>query len=307
MFNPAIMLAGALVGFVVGLTGMGGGALLTPILVLFLGIDPLTAVSSDLVAAMVMKPVGGAVHMRRGTVNYRLVFWLMIGSIPAAFGAVIVLTRFADQAAVSSIIKAAIGVALLFASAALMVKGALAARRRASEAIDTIEVKPIATLAIGVFGGTVVGLTSVGSGSLMIVFLMLVYPRLSTRALVGTDLVQAVPLVGSAAVAHLLFGHVQLSITGSLLIGALPAVYLGARISSKARDGLIRPVLAVVLIASGLKLLKVPNEVVAVTLLAVATALFIVLRFGSRAAARLEAVVADAASEPSVEPESQAS
>ena len=302
-----ITLAGALVGFVVGLTGMGGGALLTPILVLFLGIDPLTAVSSDLVAAMVMKPVGGAVHMRRGTVNYGLVGWLMLGSIPAAFGAVIVLTRFADQAAVSSIIKTAIGVALLFASAALIVKGALAARRQASDANAVIKVKPIATLLIGVFGGTVVGLTSVGSGSLMIVFLMLIYPRLSTRALVGTDLVQAVPLVGSAAVAHLLFGHVQLGITGSLLVGALPAVYLGARISSKARDGLIRPVLAVVLIASGLKLLAVPNEVVAITLLAVATALFVVLRFGSRAASRIEAVVADAAAEPAIERESRAS
>lgn len=302
-----ITLAGALVGFVVGLTGMGGGALLTPILVLFLGIDPLTAVSSDLVAAMVMKPVGGAVHMRRGTVNYGLVGWLMLGSIPAAFGAVIVLTRFADQAAVSSIIKTAIGVALLFASAALIVKGALAARRQASDANAVIKVKPIATLLIGVFGGTVVGLTSVGSGSLMIVFLMLIYPRLSTRALVGTDLVQAVPLVGSAAAAHLLFGHVQLGITASLLVGALPAVYLGARISSKARDGLIRPVLAVVLIASGLKLLAVPNEVVAITLLAVATALFVVLRFGSRAASRIEAVVADAAAEPAIERESRAS
>ena len=302
-----ITLAGALVGFVVGLTGMGGGALLTPILVLFLGIDPLTAVSSDLVAAMVMKPVGGAVHMRRGTVNYGLVGWLMLGSIPAAFGAVIVLTRFVDQAAVSSIIKTAIGVALLFASAALIVKGALAARRQASDANAVIKVKPIATLLIGVFGGTVVGLTSVGSGSLMIVFLMLIYPRLSTRALVGTDLVQAVPLVGSAAAAHLLFGHVQLGITGSLLVGALPAVYLGARISSKARDGLIRPVLAVVLIASGLKLLAVPNEVVAITLLAVATALFVVLRFGSRAASRIEAVVADAAAEPAIERESRAS
>jgi hypothetical protein len=130
----------------------------------------------------------------------------MIGSIPAAFAAVIVLTRMADQAAVASIIKSTIGVALLLASAALIVKGALTARRLATAVNDSIRVRPLATLAIGVFGGTVVGLTSVGSGSLMIVFLMLVYPRLSTRALVGTDLVQAVPLVGSAAIAHLFFG-----------------------------------------------------------------------------------------------------
>lgn len=300
--DPRITLAGALVGFVVGLTGMGGGALLTPILVLFLGIDPLTAVSSDLVAAMVMKPVGGAVHMRRGTVNYRLVAWLMLGSIPAAFAAVMVLTRVADPASTSTIIKTAIGIALLLASGALLAKSVLGARRPAtSQPLAASEVKPLATLAIGIFGGTVVGLTSVGSGSLMIVLLMLVYPRLSGKQLVGTDLVQAVPLVGSAAIAHLLFGDVQLGLTGSLLIGSLPAVYLGAKISSRAPDNLIRPVLAVVLVASGLKLLKVPNQAVAIALLVLAVALFGLLRLGGKERA---AVPVDG--EPLAEPESQA-
>ena len=283
MIDPTIMLAGALVGFVVGLTGMGGGALLTPILVLFLGIDPLTAVSSDLVAAVVMKPVGGAVHMRRGTVNYRLVGWLMIGSIPAAFAAVIVLTRVADPAATASIIKTTIGCALLLASAALVAKAVLGAHRQADSGPVEIAVKPLATLAVGIFGGAVVGLTSVGSGSLMIVLLLLIYPRLTSRQLVGTDLVQAVPLVGSAAVAHLFFGDVHFDLTGSLLIGSLPAVYLGAKISSRAPDNLIRPVLAVVLVASGLKLLKVPNEWLAIALLVFAVAIGVLLRLGSRA------------------------
>ncbi len=304
--DPRITLAGALVGFVVGLTGMGGGALLTPILVLFLGIDPLTAVSSDLVAAMVMKPVGGAVHMRRGTVNYRLVGWLMLGSIPAAFGAVIVLTRVADPASTASIIKTAIGVALLLASGALVAKSLLGARRAPNTAPLTAgEVKPLATLAVGVFGGAVVGLTSVGSGSLMILLLLLIYPRLSGKQLVGTDLVQAVPLVGSAAVAHLLFGDVKLGITGSLLLGSLPAVYLGAKISSRAPDNLIRPVLAVVLVASGLKLLKVPNEAVAITLLVLAVALFAVLRFGGKARDALTGESSEP--DPLPEPESQVS
>jgi len=304
--DPRITLAGALVGFIVGLTGMGGGALLTPILVLFLGIDPLTAVSSDLVAAMVMKPVGGAVHMRRGTVNYRLVGWLMLGSIPAAFGAVIVLTRVADPASTSNIIKTAIGVALLLASFALVAKSVLGARRPSDSApLAAGDVKPLATLAVGVFGGTVVGLTSVGSGSLMIVLLLLIYPRLSGKQLVGTDLVQAVPLVASAAIAHLIFGDVKLSITGSLLLGSLPAVYLGAKISSRAPDNLIRPVLAVVLVASGLKLLKVPNEAVAITLLVLAVALFTVLRFGGKAREALTGTPAEA--DPLPEPESQAS
>jgi uncharacterized membrane protein YfcA len=296
MFDPSITLAGALVGFVVGLTGMGGGALLTPILVLFLGIDPLTAVSSDLVAAMVMKPVGGAVHMRRGTVNYRLVAWLMLGSIPAAFAAVLVLTRVADPAATGAIIKTAIGGALLLASAALVAKSVLAARREAPAAeITATEVKPLATLAIGVFGGAVVGLTSVGSGSLMIVLLLLVYPRLTSRQLVGTDLVQAVPLVGSAAIAHLLFGDVQLGLTGSLLLGSLPAVYLGARISSWAPDAVIRPVLALVLVASGLKLLHAPNQAVAAALVGLAAALVLVFRLGGRAPAEAAGPVADEA------------
>jgi len=303
--DPRITLAGALVGFVVGLTGMGGGALLTPILVLFLGIDPLTAVSSDLVAAMVMKPVGGAVHMRRGTVNYRLVGWLMLGSIPAAFGAVIVLTRVADPASTSGIIKTAIGISLLLASCALVAKAVIGARRPTSDQpMPSSDVKPLATLAIGVFGGTVVGLTSVGSGSLMIVMLLLVYPRLSGKQLVGTDLVQAVPLVGSAAVAHLLFGDVQMSVTGSLLLGSLPAVYLGAKISSRAPDNLIRPVLAIVLVASGLKLLKVPNEAVAISLLVLAVALFTVLRFGGKAR---DALTGEPEPEALPEPESQAS
>lgn len=303
MIDPTIILAGALVGFVVGLTGMGGGALLTPILVLFLGIDPLTAVSSDLVAAMVMKPVGGAVHMRRGTVNYRLVAWLMIGSIPAAFGAVIVLTRVADPASTSALIKTSIGAALLLASVALIAKSVLGARRDASaDAGAATTVKPLATLAIGLFGGTVVGLTSVGSGSLMIVLMLLVYPRLSTRQLVGTDLVQAVPLVGSAAVAHLFFGDVHFDLTGSLLLGSIPAVYLGARISSRAPDHLIRPVLAVVLVASGLKLLAVPNHLIAIALLVLAAGIAFVLRFG-RVRPPVGEVVA--AVEPAIEPESQ--
>jgi uncharacterized membrane protein YfcA len=310
MIDPTITLAGALVGFVVGLTGMGGGALLTPILVLFLGIDPLTAVSSDLVAAMVMKPVGGAVHMRRGTVNYRLVAWLMIGSIPSAFGAVLVLTRVADPASTAAIIKTTIGVALLLASGALVAKAVLGARRPSDAGpVDAIAVRPIATLAVGIFGGTVVGLTSVGSGSLMIVLLLLIYPRLSTRQLVGTDLVQAVPLVASAAIAHLFFGQVSFNLTGSLLLGSLPAVYLGAKISSRAPDNLIRPILAVVLVASGLKLLKVPNEWVAISLLIFALAIAVLLRLGSRALAAvgIDESVVEAAPEAEIEPASQTS
>lgn len=260
--DPAIAVAGAVVGLMVGLTGMGGGALLTPILVMFFGIDPLTAVSSDLVAAVVMKPVGGAVHLRRGTVNLAMVRWLVAGSIPTAFLSVVVLTRIADPDAIDEIVRQLVGAALLLASVALLLKGVFSGRRATVDA-TSVQIHPLLTLAIGVFGGAMVGLTSVGSGSLMMVLMLLVYPQLTSAQLIGTDLVQAVALVASAAVAHLLFGDVQLGLTGSLLIGAIPAVWVGAHISSRAPDRFIRPILPVILIASGMKMLGVPTTATA--------------------------------------------
>jgi hypothetical protein len=259
-----VMLAGLLVGFVVGLTGMGGGALMTPILVLLFRINPLSAVSSDIVAAVVMKPVGGGVHLRRGTVNLNLVRWLAIGSVPAAFCGVLVLRaigapEFGDR------LKVLLGAVLLMAAGAIVAKGVLQTRRRAgadSGGVHAIAVRPGRTVLIGVIGGLVVGMTSVGSGSVMIVLLMLLYPALTSNELVGTDLVQAIPLVLAAAVGHLFFGDLQLGLTASLLVGSVPGVYLGARISSRAPDRIIRPVLVVVLTVSALKLLGASNVVV---------------------------------------------
>jgi uncharacterized membrane protein YfcA len=256
-----VMLAGLLVGFIVGLTGMGGGALMTPILVLLFRINPLAAVSSDIVAAVVMKPVGGGVHLRRGTVNLNLVRWLAIGSVPAAFCGVLVLRaigapEFADR------LRVLLGVVLLVAAAAIIAKGVLQTRRPAGGGVHSIAVRPARTVLIGVIGGLVVGMTSVGSGSVMIVLLMLLYPALSSNELVGTDLVQAIPLVLAAAIGHLFFGDLQLGLTASLLIGSVPGVYLGARVSSRAPDRIIRPVLVVVLTVSALKLVGASNVVV---------------------------------------------
>jgi len=260
--DPSIAIAGAVVGLMVGLTGMGGGALLTPILVLFFGIDPLTAVSSDLVAAVVMKPIGGAVHLRRGTVNLKMVRWLVAGSIPAAFLSVVVLTHVTDHEVINEIVRQLVGAALLLASVGLLLKGAFTGRRATVDAQEVV-IHPGLTLAIGVFGGAMVGLTSVGSGSLMMVLLLMVYPQLTSAQLIGTDLVQAVALVASAAVAHVLFGDVQIGLTGSLLVGAIPAVWLGAHISSRAPDRFIRPILPVILVASGMKMLGVPTTATA--------------------------------------------
>jgi uncharacterized membrane protein YfcA len=257
-----IALAGFIVGIVVGLTGMGGGALMTPILVLGFGIEPLAAVSSDLVAAVVMKPIGGGIHFRRGTVHTGLVKWLALGSVPGALLGSYFISHLSGD--VGDTIKIVLGVVLLIAAAAMVVRTYLTGHRPVGvegEEAKRVPVRRAATLAIGLVGGTIVGMTSVGSGSLMIVALMLLYPTLSSRELVGTDLVQAVPLVLAAAIGHLLWGEFEMGITGSLLIGSVPGVIIGAQISSRAPDHFIRPVLVVVLALTGLKLLDVPNEV----------------------------------------------
>lgn len=265
MDHVLLVLAGLGVGVVVGLTGMGGGALMTPLLVLFFGVPPLAAVSSDLVASLVMKPVGGLVHLRRGTVDKRLVGWLCAGSVPCAFGGVLLARAFGGGDRVQHVVSTALGVALLLAVVGLSARAFVAVREDAlaatRSATPTVRVRPVPTLLVGAFGGLVVGLTSVGSGSLIIVALLALYPMLSARDLVGTDLVQAVPLVAAASLAHLLFGDFQLTLTAFLLVGALPGVYLGARLSSRAPSAVVRRALGLVLLASGLKMLGVGNVV----------------------------------------------
>ena len=260
-----LVLGGLGVGFVVGLTGMGGGALMTPMLVIFFGIDPVTAVSSDLVVSLVMKPFGAGVHAKEGTVNYELVKWLCLGSIPSAFAGVLLLNALGGDN-VSKTVKLYLGIALLMAASSMVIRHEINRRRgthvAAAGAQHALVVRPIPTLCIGIVGGLIVGMTSVGSGSLIIVLLLLLYPSLAAGQLVGTDLVQAVPLVGAAALGHFFFGDVKFGLAGALMLGAIPGVLIGARISSRAPDHIIRPILVVVLIASGAKLLEAPNELI---------------------------------------------
>jgi uncharacterized membrane protein YfcA len=263
--DPLIAVTGLLVGFVVGLTGMGGGALMTPLLVLLFKVEPLSAVSSDLVAAFVMKPVGAGVHLRRGTVHLEMVRWLVLGSVPAAFSGVLILKQLGDGDVIQDRIKLVLGIALLVAATSIVAKRTVA-ERHTDDSAGGLVVRPLPTVLIGVAGGIIVGMSSVGSGSLMIVLLLVVYPRLKASELVGTDLVQAIPLVGSAALGHLLFGDFRLGLTTSLLIGALPGVYVGARVSARAPDHIIRPVLVFVLVLSGLKLLGTPNWAVGIVI-----------------------------------------
>jgi len=282
--DPVLTLAGLGVGIVVGLTGMGGGALMTPLLVLVFGIPPLAAVSSDLAASAVMKPFGGWVHARRGTVNWPLVRWLCLGSVPAAFLGVLLTRALPDDAAVQHGIQVALGVALVLAAAGLVAKSVAAGRRARTAGSETgpspsIRVRPLPTVILGAAGGLVVGLTSVGSGSLIIVILLALYPALRPNDLVGTDLVQAVPLVAAAATGHLFFGDLQFPLAGAILLGSIPGVLVGARLSSRAPADVVRAALIVVLIASALKLFGLPGAVVlgGVAAVAVVAALTLVV------------------------------
>ncbi|MEV8505904.1 sulfite exporter TauE/SafE family protein [Actinoplanes sp. NPDC051475] len=259
-----LALAGLGVGIVVGLTGMGGGALMTPILVLVFGIPPVAAVSSDLAASAVMKPFGGWVHARRGTVNWKLVGWLCAGSVPSAFCGVLLLRLLGDDETVQHTIKISLGVALLLAAAGLLLKAWVGRRQQGDGPAVPITVRPLPTLLIGVGGGLIVGLTSVGSGSLIIVALLALYPKLRANDLVGTDLVQAIPLVLSAALGHAFFGDLKLDLAAAVLLGSIPGVLIGARISSRAPGGIVRTALVVVLLASSLKLLDVPTATVGI-------------------------------------------
>jgi uncharacterized protein len=278
-FDLPLAVAAFGIGIVVGLTGMGGGALMTPVLVLFFGVQPLTAVSSDLVASAVMKPVGSLVHLRRGTVHLGLVKWLCVGSVPAAFAGVLVARALGRAEQVQSVIRTALAIALLCSAAGLMVRAYIRlvehARVRDGRAAPLpqgrprVRVRPFPVVLVGILGGVVVGMTSVGSGSLIIIALMALYPRLKASELVGTDLVQAVPLVASAAIGHLMFGDFQLALTTSLLIGSIPGVWLGAHLSAHAPGGLVRRALGFVLLASALKLLDVSTTTTAVILGAV--------------------------------------
>lgn len=273
--------AGSLViGVVVGLTGMGGGALMTPMLTLIYGISPLSAVSSDLVASVFSKPVGSIVHIRNKNVRWDLVRWLCLGSVPAAFCGVLIARAFGNGQNVQDVVQFALGVALIIAAAGLFARSYLRLAERARHRDGTrpadpddlpqMPVRPLPTVIVGVVGGIIVGMTSVGSGSLMIVSLMLLYPSLRASQLVGTDLVQAVPLVASAAISQVIFGHVVLSVTGALLVGSIPGAYIGAQLSSRLPGALVRRALAFVLLASALKSLNVNTIATAIILIVVA-------------------------------------
>jgi uncharacterized membrane protein YfcA len=253
--DPFIVLGSAVIGLLVGMTGAGGGALMTPMLILLFGVTPSTAISSDLVAAVVMRPIGAGVHLRAGTVNLRLVRWMVLGSVPAAFLGAYLLHTMGDAKAAQQNIEIALGAALLAGASAMVLRFALDRRagNTRSGVVHAVTARPLPTVALGVIGGVIVGMTSVGSGSLMIVVLLFLYPTLGANQLVGTDLTQAVPLTLAAALGALAFGHVEFGVTASLVIGSVPAVFVGSLLSSTIPDRYVRPAIAFVIFASGLK------------------------------------------------------
>jgi uncharacterized membrane protein YfcA len=237
------------VGIVVGLTGMGGGALMTPAL-MFLGIDATAAVANDLVAA--------AVNRRQGSPNIRLALYLMAGSVPFALAGGFIV-KYVGGDDVETFLTNAIGVALLLAAASYTLRIFLQLRIIASGRTTTsqIDVRPVATLLVGAVGGLLVGITSVGSGSLIMVALLLLYPTLSAVKLVGTDLVQAVPLVLAAAIGHVMTSGVDVGVLVPLIIGGTPGTFLGARAAAWVGQSVIRRGIVIVLSLTGLKMLGV--------------------------------------------------
>ena len=253
--DPYIVLGSAIIGFLVGMTGAGGGALMTPMLILLFGVTPSKAISSDLVAAVVMRPFGAAVHLRKGTVNKRLVGWMVLGSVPMAFLGAYLLHLMGNSKGAQENIEMVLGAALLVGASAMVLRYFL--DRRSGESriaiVHDVDIKPARTVVIGMIGGLIVGMTSVGSGSLMIILLLFLYPMLGANQLVGTDLAQAVPLTLAAALGALAFGHIDFGVTASLIIGSVPAVLIGSLLSSSAPDRYIRPMITFVVAASGLK------------------------------------------------------
>ena len=257
----SIVVAGFVVGVVVGLTGMGGGALMTPALI-FLGVgggSAATIVAADLTAAAVYKTGGAVVHAKEGSPNLKLAMWLIIGSVPMAFAGPYAVKAFTtDAEELDRVLKLSIGFALLFAAATYAARLYINLRRVRSggdPGDPNPPVRPIPTLLVGMLGGLLVGVTSVGSGSVIMIALLMLYPGLSAVKLVGTDLVQAVPLVLAAAVANIAIHGLDWEITLPLIAGSVPGTLIGARIAPRVPQSYIRRGIVVVLTMSGVALL----------------------------------------------------
>jgi uncharacterized membrane protein YfcA len=251
-------LSGFLVGLIVGVTGVGGGSLMTPLLVLLFGISPATAVGTDLLYASLTKTLGGWVHGRRGTLDWKIVGLLSLGSLPAAVITIALLKYLAlDKKTLSGLVTGVLSVALILTAAALLLKGRIRkiAQRRDGTVFELHHRHlPAATIITGALVGIMVTISSVGAGALGMVVLLFLYPRHAPVKLVGTDIAHAVPLTAVAGIGHLALGTVDLVLLGSLLLGSLPGIYIGSHLSAKVPETVLRPVLATMLLIIGTRM-----------------------------------------------------
>ncbi len=250
-------LSGFVVGAIVGLTGVGGGSLMTPLLVLVFGIHPATAVGTDLLYAAITKAGGTYVHTRKGHVDWRITRLLAMGSLPAALLTIWALSFLPKQSnEVSHVISVSLGIALLLTAGAIIFRHKLQnhALAHADDSAHTQLRAPI-TIAVGALLGVLVTVSSVGAGALGVAVLFYLYPRLPTIRIIGSDLAHAVPLTLVAGLGHWLLGSIDWSLLGSLLLGSLPGIWLGSHASAKIPDRILRPILACMLLVVGGKLI----------------------------------------------------
>jgi hypothetical protein len=255
--DPLLIPFGFGVGFLVGMTGMGGGSLMTPLLILVFGTSPVTAVGSDITYAAVTKSVGGWRHWRLRTVNLGLTAWLAVGSVPAAIAGVWVIewlhNRYGSD--LDDIVLTMLAIALIVVGTVVLARALFmtAAHARERETFQLTRTHKIAAVAIGASTGFVIGLTSAGSGTLIAVFLIAYY-RLVPRQVVGTDVFHAAVLLTAASLAHIVAGNVDFGLVGAILIGSIPGVWLGSHLIVRLPTGFLRTALGTVMIAASLAL-----------------------------------------------------
>ncbi len=256
MINPLYSLAGTMVGLLVGLTGVGGGSLMTPLLVLLFGFHPATAVGTDLLYASATKTVGTMVHGRHGTVDWRVVRRLATGSVPAAILTLTALWLFNWKGdAMSGIISAILGVALIVTAVSIFFRKTIVARLTPLlVGADEGRIGQI-TIGLGVLLGALVSLTSVGAGALGMTALLVLYPKVPVARLVGSDIAHAVPLTLIAGIGHLVMGSVDLWLLASLLLGSIPGIIVGSMLAARINERILVSILAVTLALVGIRLL----------------------------------------------------
>jgi uncharacterized membrane protein YfcA len=256
IINPLYSLAGLLVGVLVGLTGVGGGSLMTPILVLLFNFHPAAAVGTDLLYACLTKSVGSVIHGWKRSVEWRVVGWMALGSLPATIAALYLLSRLGPPShSIVDPIKLTLGCMLLLTGAALLAKERIQAWARRHDKQDNPVLTRNLTIALGVLVGAAVTVTSVGAGAIGATALLVLYPRIPLARIVGTDVAHAVPLTFVAGLGHWWLGTVDFSLLGSLLIGSVPGIIVGSSLASHVREAILRRTLAVILIIVALNLI----------------------------------------------------